>query len=225
MTNRRLMLRQRQKSSGGGWLTLAVVLMAVGACLLMSPPKPLEVASIFSHRSAAQTPGGAPIVLPAKSWFLVISNSQAVAACGSLMEAEIIRDSYGELAGIQAVEAAPISMRVTAPDAQQTALRQGADSIIEVFRTLDKMAHLSPEDAASCAKSSHQCLMKLYDTMDTAFSGTQNAVARGLCGLVGACCEAMSELSANPTTNRIQYQYVSLVQQYAAYTDYLAGIV
>jgi len=218
------MLRQRGKSAGGGLLAVVVLLMTAGACLLLSPPKPLDVASVFANGSAGSA-GSASVVLPAKNWFLVISNSKAVAACGTLMEAEIIRVSYGELASVQAVEATPISMRVTASEQQMEALRQGADTMLEVFKSLDRMAHLPPEDAAAHAKNNYQHLSKLFDTMDAALSGTQNTVARGLCGLIASCREVMGDLSVNPTTQRIQYQYASLVQQYVAYTDFLAGIV
>ena len=225
MAKRRLMLRQRQKSSGGGLLAFVVLLMTVGACFLISPPKPVDVAAVFAKGYSSKTSSGDTIVLPSKSWFLVISNSQAVAACGTLMEAEIIRESYGEFSSIQAVEANPISMRVTASKQQMAALSQGADTLMEVFANLDRMAHLPPEDAAAHAKNNYQHLSKLFDTMDAALSGTQNTVARGLCGLIASCREVMGDLSVNPTTQRIQYQYASLVQQYVAYTDFLAGIV
>lgn len=224
MAKRRMMLRQRQQGTGGGLLTFAVMLMTVSACVLVSPPKLEDVAAVFSHRTVKSAANDAAVSLPAKNWFLVISDSKAVAACQTLIEAEIICDSYGELASLQAVETSAIAMQITASNEQLSALRQGADAMMEVFSDLDRMAHLNAEDAASLAALNTENLSKLCRTMDAALSGTQNAVVRGLSGLIASCREAMSNLSANPTMPRIQHQYASLVQQYASYTDFLMSM-
>lgn len=225
MAKRRLMLQHRQKGTGGGLLSFAVVLITVLACALISPPQPLDVASVFAHGAATPAANDAAIRLPEMNWFLVISNSHAVAACGTLLEAEIIRDTYGELAGVQLVETNEIAMRVTASQAQLTALRQGADAIIESLNALGQMTRLSMTDAASLAGASYRSLSNLYGDMETSLSGTQNPVARGLMGLVASCREVMSNLLVDASSAYIQAQYAGLVQQYEAYTVFLASAV
>lgn len=225
MSKRRMMLRYRQRNTGGGLLSLAVVVMTVLACILISPPQPMEVASVFGHGSTTLPSNDRRIFLPSQSWFLVISNSQAVAACTSLIEAEIIRDAYGELASVQGVETSEISMRVTATNAQIGALSQGADAIIEALHNLDAMAHLSKADAIVLASTAYQDLSNRYASMETALSGTQNAVARGLMGLVATCRQVMSDLLADTSLPHIHYAFAGVVQQYEAYTIYLASAV
>ena len=228
MAKRRLMLHKRHANTGGVWLSIAVIVLTVAACLLISPPQVADVASIFSNGSrkpVVSTQDDGVVRLGEKSWFLIISDSKAVAACNSLIEAEIVRASYGELASIQAIETEEIAMTITASPAQMDTLRKGADILMESFDSFERMTNLSAENAAALAQKMHTELAQVYDTMEAALSGTQNAVVRGLMGLVGSCKEIMANLTQAPTSPQIHGQYAGFVQQYEAYALFLTTIV
>lgn len=223
MAKRRVGSRSRRKGSGGGFLAAAVVALAVLVCFLVSPPAPEEVASVFSKHTRTAAPDVSAIVLPEQRYYLIIANGQAVAACGALLESEIIRETHGELASVEPMETEEITLRVTASRAQLDALREGADALNETFSLLEQMAHIAPADAATVARGMNASLSHIVDTLDKALAGTQNPVVRGLAGLVGSCREAMGDLEADATPERARKKLAGLLQQYSAYTVFLSG--
>ena len=223
MARRRTALSRRQTGGGGALLTAAVVLLAAAACIWISPPEPAEVAGVFGH----DAPLGAALVeavsLPAKTWYIVDANGQAMAACPQLIEAEIIRESYGEPASVRVLSTEEVALRVTATRAQLTAMQKSADALMETFDTFERMDRLPARDAALAAEALLQTLNPLCDELDKALAGTSNPIVRGLSGLVGSCRESMSALSQNGSVALTRAKHASLVQQYEAYVLYLSG--
>jgi len=199
------------------------MLMAGLACALVSPPKPMEVAGVFSPGGQTAAAKVGSVRLPGRTWYLVEFEGRAVAACGVLLEAEIAREGLDALAGVRAVTTEEIDLRVTASAAQLNALCRCADALINAFDTLERMAHLNEYDAMATAARAAVELDTLCDTLDRALLGSENPVVRGLAGLAGSCREAMVDLSNEPTKKDVQKKTASLVLQYEAYIDYLSG--
>lgn len=219
--------RNNVPKPGGGLLTAVVVLLAVGACVLLNPPAPSDVAAVFSRREDRQraVPSDvSAIVLPERSWYLVISDGQTVAATGALLEAEIIRGTYGEAAAVEPLKTEEITLRITATKAQLDALSQGANLLAESFDLMAQMPHLKAEDAAAVAKAAGARLTHMTETLQRALVGTENPVVRGLAGLVGSCRDAMNDIAEDATAVRVQATLAGMARQYAAYTEYLSGM-
>lgn len=223
MAKRNLALRRKQQNTGGGWLVIAAVLLAVAACVLVSPPTPAQLAAVFAHETPLPAAAAAAVTLPQRSWYLVISNGQAVAACDALLEAEIIREAKGELASIESLTAEEVELRITASTTQLEALRQSADAIMETFGTLSTMAHLSTMEGVAAAQIHYATLDALCDSLDKTLSGTDNPVVRGLAGLVGSSREAMRDLTGNASPDLVRKAAATLAQQYAAYVQFLSS--
>ncbi|MCL1963517.1 MAG: hypothetical protein FWF69_00445 [Firmicutes bacterium] len=221
---RRYAARRRKQNSTGGWLlTASVILLAVLACALISPPMPMEVAGVFSPGSQAAAAKVDSVRLPGRTWYLIEFEGRAMAACGVLLEAEITRGNLDTLASIRAVTAEEIDLRVTASAPQLAALGKCADALFHTFDTLERMAHLNEFDAMTTAARTAVELDGLCETLDKALAGSENPVVRGLAGLTGSCREAMVDLSVEPTKDKIQKKTASLVLQYEAYIAYLSG--
>ncbi len=223
MAKRQSALKRKQKSRGGGLLTAAVVLLAVAACVFISPPTPQEVTAVFARATPAPAATVAAVTLPAHEWYIVDADGQAVAACGKLLEAEILREAKGKLASIRVLSTQEVALRITASPAQLDALRNGADAIERTFENLTRMAHATPADAQNAAKAAQTDLDALLKTLDTVLRGTENPVVRGLQGLVGSCREAMADLSTDAASERVQKKNASLALQYESYVRYLSG--
>ena len=216
--------RRRKRSKPGGWLLTASVMLLAGlACALISPPKPMEVAGVFSPGGQAAAAKVGAVRLPGRTWYLVEFEGRAAAACGVLLEAEIVRSRLDALASIRAVTTEEIDLRVTASGAQLNALCRCADALSNAFDTLERMARLNEYDAMATAARAAVDLDALCDMLDKALLGSENPVVRGLAGPAGSCREAMVELSNEPTKEGIQKKTASLVLQYEAYIDYLTG--
>lgn len=149
----------------------------------------MQAASAFApmEDSAARV----ELSMPARCWYLVDSDGAPVAACDTLLEAELARASYGALASVRTLETEAVSLNVTATRAQREALQNGLAALL---RTLDTRAP-APQKTA--------------DALGRALLGTENAVARGLAGLVLSAADAQTD-------------FITLAMQYAAFVSYLA---
>ncbi len=223
MAKRNRVLRRKQRNPGGVWLTASVVLLAIAACVLISPPAPQAVVQVFARGTSAPATAIEALKLPKHEWYVVDAGGQAVAACEKLLEAEIIRDAHGALASIRAVSTEEISLRITATPAQLSALRQGMDAIESTFNTLVRMRQGTEANAVLSAKDAVGGLDDLCSALDTALHGTNNPVVRGLAGLVGSCREAMADLSVGAPVEKTQKKTAVLVLQYQSYVQYLSG--
>ncbi len=223
MAKRHVASRRKQKSPGGVLLTVSVVLLAIAACALMSPPAPREVAQVFARGTPVPSATMGALDLPRHEWYVVDANGLAVAACEKLLEAEIIRDAHGTLASIRAISVEAVSLRITATPVQLTALRQCADAIESTFSSLTRMRQGPQANAASTAIEALGGLDTLCASLDDALHGTENTVVRGLAGLVGSCREAMEDLSKDASLEKIQKKTAALVLQYQSYVQYLSG--
>lgn len=220
MAKRRLIL-QRKPAGGGGVLAAFVVLMAAAACLLVSPPKVTDVVAVFAKGTPPPNAAVEAVGLPAMEWFLVEANGQAVAACGELLEAELIRQSFGGTASVRRVTTDEVSMKFTAPAQQLAALRESADALVGAFRTLERMARMPPAEAQSAAKIALMNLDDLCGRVDRTLANVENPIARGLAGLAGSCREAMETLSRGTTEAETRKKHASLALQYASYIAFL----
>jgi len=206
------------------------LLLAIGVCAWLGPPKPEDVAAIFSRpapRPQALGPTSAPdvsaILLPERNWYLVISDGQTVAALDTLVAAEILRDQYGELAAIEPLSTDRITLRVTATKPQLDALQEGAKALHETFDLIGQIPHLDAAGAKAAARQAAVDLRELCRTLETVLRGTENPVVRGLAGLVGSCQEAVNVLQNDPTPEAAQRKLAGLALQYQAYTEFLSG--
>ncbi len=221
---RQIQASRRKQSRGGGWLlTAAVVVLAVGACLLLSPPEPSDLAAVFAKGTPPPSAAVEAVTLPAQSWYLVEDGGEAISASRALLEAEILRESGGELASIRMITTEEVDLRFTASASQLAALHRSAEAVLETFDTLDRMAHLSPYDAVNTAVYATLNLDSLIKSLDTALAGVENPVVRGLAGLAGSCREAMSDLSKDASAERVRKKTAGLALQYASYVQYLTG--
>jgi hypothetical protein len=215
---------RRRAQPGGTLLTCAVVLLAVAACVLISPPTAQEVAAVFAPGGQVQPEGVTAVSLPARNWYLVEAGGKAVAACGALIEAEILRDASEPLAEVRRVQTEEIALRVTAAANQAQAMRESADALMETFRSLEQMAYLPEAEAKKAAQDAVVRLSGVTLAAEQALSGVENPVVRGLTGLVGSCHSVMTDLSLTATADAVQRGHALLVQQYEAFYEYLSEL-
>lgn len=226
MSKRHSALLQRKKNgTGGGTLTAAVVLLAALACVLTQIPEPIDIAAVFAHDTpvTAAAVSVDAVTLPQWDWYLVIADGQAVTASPTLIEAEILRETYGKLAEIKVISTDTVDLRVTATQTQLEAVHQSANALSDTFSKLERMTHLSSENIYTAATNAKAELDTLCEKLDKALSGTENPVVRGLSGLVFSCREAMGDVANDPTNAQAHKKLVSLIYQYQSYYGYLTG--
>ncbi len=211
-----------KKPAGGGWaLAVAVVAMAALACLLISPPKPEDVAAVFSRATRQPAQQADPVALPAMAWYLVEAEGRPVAARGALLEAELLRQARGGTASVRLLTTDKVSLRFTAPEKQLAALRESAGALVETLGALERMTKMQPADAQSAAAAASLNLSDLTNRVDRALAGVENQIARGLAGLAGSCREAMAALSQSAQADEVSAAHASLALQYASYVAFL----
>lgn len=218
---RRRRLSRRHGGRAGGCVLMGLtLLLAAAACLLLQPPRARDVAALFAF-STPEAARSEVLSLPARGWYLVESDARAVAACETLLEAELVRERYGPLAGVRYLETKAVDLRVTASPAQLDALAHSAQALEDAFAALQTIAGLEAQEAAAAAEALRTRLESVCQALDGALVGTDHPVVRGLAGLVYSAREAARTLAENAEAGAAEEASAALALQYEAFTAYL----
>ena len=107
-TNRTRMRRARPRAD----LLSLLLIAAACACLWLGYANVYDAVAVFARERAE--PETVTLLLPAQQWYVVREDGRTVAACASLIEAEIARDARASATEIAALKAESIELRVTA---------------------------------------------------------------------------------------------------------------
>lgn len=135
-------------------LTLALVL-AAGACVGAGMTDAMDVAAVFAPQDAGTTQT-ATLLLPQQQWYLLYEGGQAVAACATLLEAEIAREQRNVALEIESVNADALELRVTAEKSRLDALQEAANVVERTLSALRAMEVLEPRSA----HNTHNCVRR-----------------------------------------------------------------
>lgn len=199
---------------------LSLLLIAAAcACLWLGYADVYDAAAVFARERAK--PETVTLLLPAQQWYVVREDGRAVAACASLIEAEIARDARAADTEIAALKAESIELRVTAEKRCAGALEEAAASVERTLSALNAMDALSPQERMDFAALRASDLSAAARRAARALSGVQNPVAMGLSGLANACAAAMQTLASSADDAALYQTRAELAQQYAAYAEYV----
>lgn len=200
-------------------LTLALVL-AAGACVGAGMTDAMDVAAVFAPQDAGTTQT-ATLLLPQQQWYLLYEGGQAVAACATLLEAEIAREQRNVALEIESVNADALELRVTAEKSRLDALQEAANVVERTLSALRAMEVLEPQERTQYAQLRQAELRTDCRTIGARLEGVENPVAMGLAGLANACLAAMEDLAESAQDQELNAARATLVQQYVSYAAYV----
>lgn len=214
-TNRTRLRRARPRAD----LLSLLLIAAACACLWLGYANVYDAAAVFARERAE--PETVTLLLPEQQWYVVREDGRTVAACASLIEAEIARDARASATEIAALKAESIELRVTAEKRCAEALEEAAAAVERTLSALNAMNSLSPGERMDYAALRASELAAVSRRVSRALSGVQNPVAMGLSGLANACAAAMRTLASSADDAALAQARAELAQQYAAYAEYV----
>ena len=114
---------------------LSLLLIAAAcACLWLGYANVYDAVAVFARERAE--PETVTLLLPAQQWYVVREDGRTVAACASLIEAEIARDARASATEIAALKAESIELRVTAEKRCAEALEEAAAAVERTLSAL-----------------------------------------------------------------------------------------
>lgn len=196
------------------WLTLAATLAAT-LCLATGQTDWQALSAVFAQESRA--PQTVTLLLPAQQWFLLREGGRAVAACSTLMEAEMAREEMSERMEIARLEAGALELRVTAEARRTRVLGDAAGAVERTLSALRAMNALPQAERESLAALRAAELASVCRRAQRQLGGVDNAAVMGLAGLAGASRNAMDELAQDASEEALWRVRAALAEQYAAY--------
>lgn len=202
-------------------LTLAL-LAAAALCLATGKTDVYRAAAVFARSGAG--PQTVTLLLPGQEWYLLRDGGKAVAACSTLIEAQIAQDARASGMEISTLKAQPLELRITAEKPKADALQEAAGIVERTLSALRAMEALEEPARVEFARLREAEVTAAWRKIRRQLNGVENPVAMGLAGLVGACRETLAALAKSAEDHVLQQVRADLAQQYAAYVEYASGI-